>query len=255
MSTFSPTTVVKLLTPEETDIVHFVVGFVIKNLWERSNNTEQKAILPSFITDFEPENNNFLAAKSRGNLTNITSEANCMFTELEQVFRQTAIPSAVCRSANEASYRKACQCNNIIQDCFRIATTEEEHGKSKDTVFLHIISQYLKVRVHQKCKVTVDKMRARSRILAKRKPCDQSWLNKLCKLQQQVIKAVTISAIVQYLLLLNNIVSKAYEPGCLGAGLPILRGGSTASPSARVPLHFNIWRSVGQKWRTKAAKI
>ena len=35
VSTYSPTTVVEPLTPEEADIVHFVGGFVIKKPWAK----------------------------------------------------------------------------------------------------------------------------------------------------------------------------------------------------------------------------
>ena len=61
-----------------------------------------------------------------------------MFIELEQVFRETVIPSTVSPSGNEASYRKACQCNKVIRDCFHSSTDKEENDKSKDTVFFHI---------------------------------------------------------------------------------------------------------------------
>ena len=138
VSTYSPTTVVETLTAEEADIVHFVGGFVIKKPWARSNSTEQQGILTSFITDCEPENATLLAAKSHGRLTNITNEAKCMLIELEQVFRETVIPSTVSPSGNEAGYHKACQCNKVIQDCFHSSTDKEENGKSKDTVFFHI---------------------------------------------------------------------------------------------------------------------
>ena len=62
-----------------------------------------------------------------------------MFIELEQVFRETVIPSTVSPSGNEASYRKACQCNKVIQDCFHSSTDKEENSKSKDS-FLSYIS-------------------------------------------------------------------------------------------------------------------
>ena len=173
---------VEPLTPEEADIVHFVGRrVVIKKLRARSNSTEQQGILTSHITDSEPENDTLFAAKSHKNLTDITSEAKCMFIELEQVFRETVIPSTVSPSANEASYCKACQCNKVIQDCFHSSTNRGEHGKSKDTVFFHIISLYFKVRVHQNYKITVDRIRAKVGFPENRKPCDQCRLNRLCK--------------------------------------------------------------------------
>ena len=61
-SSYSPTTVVEPLTLQEADIVHFVVGFVSKTLWARSNSTEQQEILTPFVSDSEPDNEIFLAA-------------------------------------------------------------------------------------------------------------------------------------------------------------------------------------------------
>lgn len=177
MNTYSPTTVVEPITSEEADIVHFVGGFVIKKLWAKCSSAEQQEILTSFITDSEPEHSTLLAAKSHGKLTNITSEAKCMFTEMEQVFREIVAPSARNPSVNEASYHKACQCNQVIQDCFHSSTHDKEDSKSKETALIKIISLYFKVRVHHKCKLHVDRIRARNRTSSK----DKALRSKLAK--------------------------------------------------------------------------
>ena len=164
-----PPTVVEHVTPEEADIAHYIAGFVLKKLWERSGNAEHRRILTSFITDSSPEPDTLLAAKSHGKLTNITNEAKCMFTELEQVFRGTVVPSAVNSSINEISYVKACQCNKVIQDCNYSSTYREEHNEVKETLLFDIVSFFFNFRVYRKCRVTVDRDRANTRVSSKEK--------------------------------------------------------------------------------------
>lgn len=162
-------TMTEPLASEEADIVHYIGGFVIKKLSERCHSTEQRDILTSFVADSQAEPNTLLAAKSHGKLTNISSEARCMFVELEQVFKETVRPSIVNPSGNKACFLKACESNKVIQDCFYNSTYGEEHSQLKDEVFFDIISLYFTVRIHHKCKIIVDRVRARNKVSSKEK--------------------------------------------------------------------------------------
>lgn len=148
------------LSPAEADITHYIGGFVCSKLKHRIKNLECKQILETLISSAAPARDTLCAAKSRGKLTALTKDGQCIFIELEQIFC-TLFPPTVTR-ADVETYTGACIENDIIQNCFHNSTHHLD-TISKDRILKNIIALYFKVRVHQKCKVLVEKMRSRKR--------------------------------------------------------------------------------------------
>ena len=148
------------LTPEEADITHYIGGFVCSKLKQRNSDSKYNELLSAVISSAEPEQETLLAAKSRGRLTNLTRDGQCIFEQLEQIFC-TIFPPTVVR-VDVAEYADACLKNEIVQSCFHNATSNLDIDE-KENVLLNIISLYFKVRVSQKCKVIIEKVRNKRR--------------------------------------------------------------------------------------------
>lgn len=160
-SHYDSTTVVGPISKEEKDIAHYIGGCVIKKLQRKPSLSYE--VLSSFVSEASPENDTLLYAKSRGKLTNITCDARAMFVELEQVYRDT-FPSITDPVSKESQYVEACVNNIIIQSCFFNATYDIDTDNSqKETVFSKIIQFYFKIRVHHRCKIILDAVRARTK--------------------------------------------------------------------------------------------
>ncbi len=154
------------ITPEEVDIAHYIGGFVVKRLKQRSRQSELE-VLETFV-DSAPDfvqAKTLLAAKSYGQLTKLTQEEECMFFELEQVFRDICSVSVPHMNINQ--YKAQCLGNEVIQNCFYSSSYHLEHSAAKDIVLSGIISLYFKVRVHHKCRTIVDRLRAKRKVSSK----------------------------------------------------------------------------------------
>jgi len=164
------------ITPEEVDIAHYIGGFVNKKLQDRSKAAELEVLVTLVdSTPGPPQTKTLLAAKSYGRLTKITSEVQCMFVELEQVFRST-FPVGTA-NMDVKLYESHCLSSEVIQSCFYNATYKCEHGPVKDSVLSSIICLYFKVRAYHKCKTVIDKLRAKTKISSK----DRALRSKLAK--------------------------------------------------------------------------
>ena len=76
----------KPISPEEADIAHYIGGFVVSKLKQRSSASDYLQVLDTFVSTMEPAHGTLLGAKSRGRLTNLTKDAQSIFVELEQAF-------------------------------------------------------------------------------------------------------------------------------------------------------------------------
>lgn len=167
---------VREITPEEHDIVHYIGGFVVKKLQQRKQTGgEDHQLLSALTTNEQPEEGTLLAAKSRGGLTNLTKEAKCMFLEIELVFRET-FPSFA-DSVDRSKFQMACFGNDVIQRCFYNSTYEVENDKAKESLLSDILCLYFKVRVCHKCLTIVDSVRASRKSSSK----DRALRSKLAK--------------------------------------------------------------------------
>lgn len=154
------------ITAEETDIAHFIGGFVVKKLKDRSKDEEQKLLLT--LVDKDPANSKtLLAAKSHGRMTNITRDAHWLFVELEQIFRDTFPVGTIDMDLKQ--YKSNCLSSEVIQNCYFSGTYECEHSTEKETILSKIICLYFKVRVHHEARIVVDKLRAKTKLSSKDK--------------------------------------------------------------------------------------
>ena len=119
-------------------------------------------ILNNLVSDEVPEEGTLLHAKSRGKLTNLTSDSKGLFVELEQVFRDT-FPTVTAK-IDAADYETACYKNQVIQDCFFSSASELDNVSVKDKVLSKIIQLYFKIRIHHKCKIILDSIRAKTKM-------------------------------------------------------------------------------------------
>ena len=171
----NPRPLVRRITVEETDIAHYIGGAVVSKLKNRSKNDDEINVLGKLVTDHAPEEGTLLQAKSRGKLTNMTSDAKGMFVELEQVFRDT-FPYTTAK-VNAADYKAACYKNKVIQDCYFSAVFAFDNVTLKDKVLSDIIQLYFTIRIHHKCKIILDSVRAKSKVSSK----DRALCAKLAK--------------------------------------------------------------------------
>lgn len=155
------------LSEDEADIAHYVGGFVCCKLKQRLHEERQKHVIKTFISQEQPEPKTLLAAKSRGRLTNLTKDGQCLFAELETVFRRL-FPSTVITLEIE-KYREACFQNDVIQDCFHNATGTLNIDTETESVLNAFINLYFKVRAHHKCKVFVENVRSKKKSSQKEK--------------------------------------------------------------------------------------
>ena len=154
------------ISSEEADITHYIGGFVSCKLKKRHSDTKYKDVVTALESDEEPATNTLIAAKSRGKLTNLSKDGQCMFVELENVFR-FLFPSSVV-NASPTVYIEKCVGNDTVQDCFHSATHHLDTSLKGD-VLSDMISLYFKVRIHQKCKCLIEKVRNKKRDSKKEK--------------------------------------------------------------------------------------
>lgn len=164
------------LTDEELDISHYIGGCAVSKLIRRSSALARD-ILQTFIDSTAPQPQTLLAAKSRGKLTNLKGAAKSIFSELEYVFRIVYPQSACSKDISINQYANECYDNQIIQDCFNTLTKDIEDDSAKEHVLSNIISFYFKVRVHHRCKTTLDIIRAQNKTSSK----DRALRAKLAK--------------------------------------------------------------------------
>ena len=166
---------VQPITAEEIDIAHYIGGAVISKLKKKSKSDDELNVLKNFVSEEAPEEGTLLHAKSRGKLTNMTSDSKGMFVELEQVFRDT-FPCTTAK-VNAADYKAACYKNKVIQDCYFSSVFALDNISVKDKVLSDIIQLYFTIRIHHKCKIILDSVRAKSKTSSK----DRSLRAKLAK--------------------------------------------------------------------------
>ena len=154
------------ITQEEADVAHYIGGFVCCKLKQRNKLYEYKEVLSALESAEEPKPKTLLTAKSRGQLTNLSKDGQSFFVELEQIFRDT-FPSTV-TTVSEHDFCQRCMASDVVQDCFHSCTHCIDTMK-KDNVLTDMISLYFKVRIHQKCKCVVDKIRNTKRDSKKEK--------------------------------------------------------------------------------------
>lgn len=144
------------ITLEEVDVAHYIGGFVCCKLKQRSKVSEYRAVVRALESDDDPDLKTLVAAKSRGQLTHLSKDGQCIFAELEKIFRYMFPSSAT--NISEDDFCQKCLTNEVIQDCFHNCTHSLD-TTLKDNVLMDIISLYFKVRINQKCKCVVDKIR------------------------------------------------------------------------------------------------
>ena len=162
------------ISPEEADIAHYIGGFVVSKLKQRSSASDYLQVLDTFVSPMEPAHGTLLGAKSRGRLTNLTKDAQSIFVELEQVFCALFPSEAV--QIDVGQYKAACTKNQVVQDCYHSATDHLDQ-QNKGKILLDVICLYFKVRVHHKCKVLIERARSQKRTAKQ----DRALRSKLAK--------------------------------------------------------------------------
>lgn len=153
----SETVEIAEMSDVEKDISHYIGGFVCSKLKSRAKGECYKEVVDCLISVNGPDPNTLIGAKTRGLLTSLNKDARCLFVELERIFRATFTSNT--SNINFTTYKVACYNQSIVQDCFHNATGHTNND-CRDQVLSDIIFFYFKVRIHHKCKVYVEKIRA-----------------------------------------------------------------------------------------------
>ena len=74
-----------VITPEEIDMTHYIGGDVVSKLKHKCSDDESY-VFNQLISEEAPKQSTLLHAKSRGKLTNKTSDSKCLFVEMEQLY-------------------------------------------------------------------------------------------------------------------------------------------------------------------------
>ena len=133
------------LFSEETDLIHYIGGFVLCKLEQTHFHATYSSLLNCFISSANPSLDTLLAAKSRGRLTNLTKDAESMCVSFEVKFRHL-FPPAV-EKVDSSLYAAECLKDEVVQKCFHSETDSDQ----KDQVLLDCIANFFKVGVHQNC--------------------------------------------------------------------------------------------------------
>ena len=145
------------ITEAESDIAHYIGGFVIHALKRKTKDVTELEVIETFLTCAETSSVTLAAAVSRGGLVQLAKEGKSLFVELEQVFRDLFPTYAT--SVDVQTFASACYNNEVIQDCFSSITYQCHNIKEQETVFGNLISLYFKVRVHHRCRNIVENLR------------------------------------------------------------------------------------------------
>ena len=100
--------------------------------------------------------------KSCGELKNMTSECKSVLAELEQVLRDT-FPYATAK-VNAADSKAVCYKNKVILDCYFSSVFALVSVLVKYEVLSDIGQLYFTIRIHDKCKIIMDSIRARIKV-------------------------------------------------------------------------------------------
>ena len=106
------TSLSSVIAPQERDVAHYIEGAVIAKLKHKSKNDGVLNLLNMLSSNEAPEEGTLLNAKTRGRLTNLTSDSKTMFVEMKQVFRD--IFSATTAKIKAGDYEVACYNNKVI---------------------------------------------------------------------------------------------------------------------------------------------
>ena len=133
------TSLSSVIAPMERDVAHYIGGAVIAKSKHKIKNDGVLNLLNTLSSNEAPEEGTLLNAKSRGRLTNLTSDSKAMFVKMKQVFRDIFSPTTAKIKAGD--YKVACYNNKVIQDCYFSSVSESDR---RDIVFQTLVSCILK---------------------------------------------------------------------------------------------------------------
>ena len=192
----TPTLDAQFLSDEDKDIVNYIGGSVVSKLkkaaWQHTSEKEErlvilrtlqvthgdKAIDHSSSESKEDVHSKMTHTLDRGGLVYLKPKITEMFWLLECLFCQASKGTTF----SKYDYMKVCCSNNeVLCNYFETVYEAEGPDELKEELLGSLICLYFKIRIYQRCRVFMDKIRGQKQMAKKQKGLRKTLLMKVGK--------------------------------------------------------------------------